>query len=128
MSLNKKEELREIARGICRDLRKNSTVHEQILWTALRAHRFLGKKFRRQHPIFHDITGKETFFVADFYCHEKKLIIELDGEIHKYNIRKDNRRTFVLNSLGIKVIRFKNEEVEKNIPGVLESISKYVAD
>jgi very-short-patch-repair endonuclease len=78
MSLNKKNELIEVAKIICRDLRKRQTKAEEIFWQAVRNRKFLGNKFLRQHPIFYDLKGKESFFIADFYCHEKKLIVELD--------------------------------------------------
>lgn len=59
MSLNRKKELIEIARVICRDLRKNSTMAENIFWEVVRNKKLNGKKFYRQHPLFYDITGKE---------------------------------------------------------------------
>jgi len=69
MSLNKKRELSEVAKFVCRELRKNSTEAENILWDALRNRKLDNKKFLRQHPLFYDITGKESFFIVDFYCH-----------------------------------------------------------
>ena len=93
MSLNNKNKLVDVAKVVCRDLRKNSTRAEKLLWKAIRNKNFEGKKFYRQYPFFHDITGKETFFVADFYCHEHRLIIELDGEYHQYRLLKDEART-----------------------------------
>jgi very-short-patch-repair endonuclease len=83
MSLNKEKELREIAKIVCRDLRKRSTKAEQIIWEVVRNHKLDTKKFYRQYPIFYDITGKEPFFIADFFCFEEKLVIELDGATHK---------------------------------------------
>ena len=74
--------------------------------------------------MFYDLTGKESFFVADFYCYEKRIIIELDGEIHKYKLQEDKNRTDILDKLGLKVIRFKNEEVEGNIDKALEKIKE----
>ena len=124
MSLNRKRELAEIAKTICRDLRKNLTEAETTLWKALRERKLLNKKFRRQHPIFYDLTGRESFFVADFYNFEEKLVVELDRVIHKYKLRKDKEKTEILNNLGLRVIRFTNEEVENNIEEVLRKISK----
>ncbi|MBU1680097.1 MAG: endonuclease domain-containing protein, partial [Bacteroidetes bacterium] len=66
--------------------------------------------------------GKESFFIVDFYCHEKKLIIELDGEMHKRQLKQDAERTEILEKLGLEVIRFKNEEVETDIKKVLQRI------
>jgi very-short-patch-repair endonuclease len=124
MSLNSRKKLVEVAKVVCRDLRKRATNPEEILWERLRNRQLLNRKFYRQYPLFYDLTGKESFFVTDFYCYEARLIIELDGEIHKYKLREDKSRTDILNMLGLKVMRFKNEEVEKNINNVLDKIIK----
>jgi len=124
MSLNNKKKLVEIAKVICRELRSNSTEAEKILWEAVRNKKVGGKKFYRQYPFFHDITGKETFFVADCYCHEAKLIIELDGKYHQYRLKEDKERTKILNHLGLRVIRFKNDEVINDLDGVIRKIKK----
>ena len=86
MSLYNKWKLSESAKILCSELRKNATPAEEIFWQKVRNKRFEGKKFRRQYPVFHDITGTETFFIADFYCPEEKLIVELDGRYHQYTI------------------------------------------
>ena len=122
MSLNKKVELRELAKSICRELRNNPTKAELILWRSLRRKKISGKKFLRQFPFFYDITGKESFFIGDFYCHAEKLIVELDGKYHKYRLKKDEERTRILNDLGLKVLRFKNEEVINDIEKVLTEL------
>jgi very-short-patch-repair endonuclease len=124
MSLNNKKKLVEIAKAICRELRTNSTEAERILWEVLRNKNLGDKKFYRQYPIYHDITGRETFFVADFYCHESKLIIELDGKYHQHRLKADKERTKVLNCLGLKVIRFRNEEVVSDLKEVINKIKK----
>lgn len=126
MSLNSKAKLVEIANVVCRDLRKNSTEAERLFWEKVRNKKFLRKKFYRQHPIFHDITGKETFFVADFYCFTVKLVIELDGKYHKYRLKKDVERTKILNHLGLNVIRFSNDEIINNLEEVLLKIKKHL--
>ena len=102
------------------DLRRRSTDAEQLLWTLLRNRQLKGKKFRRQHPIAH--------YVADFYCHECKLIVELDGHHHKNPGAKkyDQIRTTVLNDLGVTVLRFWNDEVLKDPAGVLKRISDHL--
>ena len=122
MNLNSKSKLAEIAKVVCRELRKNSTKAEKIFWESVRNKNFCSKKIYRQYPIFHDITGKETFFVADFYCYEEKLIIELDGEYHQYRLKEDKERTEILNYLGLRVIRFSNDEVINNLTEVLNKI------
>ncbi len=125
MSLNKKSELTEIAKFTCRELRNNPTKAEGILWKSLRRKKICGKKFQRQYPFFHDITGKETFFVGDFYCHEEKIIVELDGKYHEYRIKEDEERTKILNYLGLRVIRFNNDEVINKLDYVLSEIKKH---
>ncbi len=124
MSLNRNNKLIEVAKVVCRELRRNETEAEKVLWEAIRNNNLFGTKFYRQHPIFHDITGKETFFVADFYCFTKKLIIELDGKYHKYRLIEDKHRTDILNSLGLNVIRFSNDEVINNLGRVINKIKK----
>jgi very-short-patch-repair endonuclease len=124
MSLNNKRKLVEVAKVVCRDLRKNSTEAEKVLWEAVRAKKFDGKKFYRQHPIFYDISGKETFFVADFYCYEEKLIVELDGKYHRYRLMEDKERTKILNYLGLSVIRFNNDEVLNDLDKILSKIKQ----
>ena len=125
MSLNRKKELRKVAKIVCRDLRKNSTMAEKIFWEAVRNKKLNGKKFYRQHPLFYDITGKESFFVADFYCHQEKLTVELDGRYHEYKLNVDTERTEILNNLGLKVLRFKNEDVINNLNDVLTKVKNH---
>jgi very-short-patch-repair endonuclease len=101
-----------------RELRQSSTKAEKILWEYLRNRKLDGIKFRRQHPI--------DKFIADFYCHEKKLVVELDGAVHddKVCAQYDEARTYELEGSGIRVIRFRNNEVENNIEFVLGEIKK----
>lgn len=101
-------------------LRRAETKAEKILWKLLRNRQLNRKKFRRQHPI--------AQFVLDFYCHECKLDVELDGYFHldKENQEYDRWRTSCLNDLGIRVIRFFNNEVIQNPEAVLRIISKYL--
>ena len=128
MSISKRKVLTEIAKIVCRDLRRNSTSAEELLWEAIRNRKLDDKKFLRQHPLFYDITGKESFFIADFYCHEEKLIIELDGVYHKYRLKGDNERTKILEFLGMKVMRFKNEEIMTNLESVLSKIRNHFSE
>ncbi len=126
MSLNNKAKLVEIAKVVCRELRKKSTKAERIFWEKVRNKQFQGKKFYRQYPICYDLTGKETFFVADFFCYTDKLIIELDGKYHKYRLKEDEERTMILNYLGLKVIRFTNDEIINDIENVLLKLKKHL--
>ena len=124
MSLTKNTKLILVAKQACRELRKRSTSAEQLFWEKVRDRRFLDLKFYRQHPLFVDVSGRETFFIADFYCHERKLVIELDGKIHDYNKQHDKARTEIVNSLGVSVVRFKNQEIEHDVKKVLEKLKK----
>ena len=103
-----------------RELRNRTTEAEQKLWSLLRNRQLKGKKFRRQHAIAN--------YVADFYCNESKLVIELDGKFHTKAETKeyDKSRTNLLNELGITILRFWNDEVIKDPGKVLEKISEYL--
>lgn len=105
-----------------RDLRKRQTPAEAKLWQALRNRKLCGKKFLRQQPIIFELDGNRRFFVADFYCHEAKLVIEVDGGIHETQKEYDKLRTHIINTLGIRVIRFKNEEVIHSLKDTLAKI------
>jgi len=122
MSLTNDPRLRQIAKQICRDLRKNQTKAELTFWNAVRKRKILGYKFYRQYPLFFDYKGKETFFVADFFCFEKRLVIDLDGKIHNYQLGRDKLREHLINMLGIEVVRYRNDEIENNLDMVLEKL------
>ncbi len=100
-----------------KDLRKDTTLQEYKLWYFLKG-KNLGVKFRRQHGI-----GP---YIADFYCKEKNLIIELDGSQHQENKEYDRERDNYIKTLGIKVLRFWNNEVDTNIEGVLMKIKEEI--
>jgi len=97
------------------DLRKNMTAAEKLLWERIRVGK-LGYKFRRQHPMLQ--------FIADFYCHEKLLVIEVDGEIHNIDTNRehDEGRDFEMQQYDIKVLRFTNNEIFKDIERVIDTI------
>ncbi len=100
--------------GVARKLlRRDFTPEEKILWFQLR-NSSLGYRFRRQHSIGN--------FVADFFCPEKRLIIEIDGGQHLDNKEGDKERTEYFESLGIKVIRFWNSEVKNDLDRVMIKI------
>ena len=122
MSLNKKSQLSAVAIKLCRDLRKRATPAEKIIWNALRNRKFMGKKFNRQFPIYYDLLGRESFYIADFYCHEEKLVIEIDGGYHERQKELDKHRTEIINMYGIRVIRFRNEEIEKDLEKVMKKL------
>lgn len=87
-----------------------------MLWQRLRARKINGLKFLRQYPVVYQSINHQLFyFIADFYCAEKKLVIELDGKIHEQTKEYDENRDFILNEMKLNVVRFKNEEIEKVI-------------
>jgi very-short-patch-repair endonuclease len=94
--------------------RHDATFPERLLWGKLRAGRLVGLKFRRQHPI-----GP---FVADFYCDEMKLVIELDGDSHSGRAMADHERTDYLHGCGLRVVRFGNDDILRDLDAVLTAI------
>jgi len=99
-------------------MRKNPTEAEKAMWEILRKFRKSGYPFRRQHPI--------EFYIADFYCHKLRLVIEVDGEIHSERDIQihDEGRTGEMERFGIRVIRFTNDQILNNSASVLEQIRK----
>ena len=102
-------------------LRKNMTIAEKIIWERVCKNQ-LGVRIRRQHPVWK--------YIADYYCHELKLIIELDGEIHllKENKEYDIGRAIFLNEFGIEIIRFTNDQVINETDFVIEAIEKKISE
>ena len=100
-------------------LRNNQTLSERKLWNYINKKQ-LGFKFRRQHPI--------STFIADFYCHELKLVIEVDGAYHldKEQNENDRLRTKEIEEFGIKVVRFTNDQVINQINFVINSLKKKI--
>lgn len=105
-----------------KELRANETEAEKLLWYHLSTSFPKGYRFKRQHPVL--------FFVADFYCHKAKLIIEIDGGYHKIpqQFEYDKARDIELNALGLKVLRFTNEDIFKKLELVLEIILKEIQE
>jgi very-short-patch-repair endonuclease len=100
----------EIVDNVVRELRQNQTPNEMVIWQMLRNRRFLGYKFLRQHALWFQYNGATRFFVADFYCAVLKLVIEVDGGIHEKQRDHDELRTFIINRMGVRVVRIANEE------------------
>ena len=96
-----------------KELRRNMTLAEKILWQELRANK-LGVHFRRQQVI--------AGFIVDFYCHKAALVIEVDGDIHDLQQEEDARREKVLSEMGLRVVRFRNEEVERGLSAVVGNV------
>ncbi len=109
MSLHDKASLRQFRR----ELRKNLTPQEAKLWKHIRFCRS-GFKFRRQHSIGN--------FIVDFYCAEKRLIIEVDGGVHLESKENDAARDEYLQNLNYKVVRFWNSEIESDLDRVIKDI------
>lgn len=109
-------------KGLRRSLRSNLTDAERILWGKLRGKNVFGFKFRRQFGI--------DDYIVDFYCPELKLAIEVDGDTHFIgNAPEDDKvRQKRIESYGIKFLRVTNNDVYKNLDGVLITLGKFVQD
>jgi very-short-patch-repair endonuclease len=104
---------------LARELRKNSTLSEILLWEQIKE-RKLGYQFHRQVPI--------DQYIVDFYCHELMLAIEIDGSSHdnEYTVRYDKNRQLRLESLGVRFLRFEDLDIKRHIDSVLKSIEDCV--
>jgi leucyl-tRNA synthetase len=104
---------------VSRKLRRNMTNAEKVFWEYVRGRRLDNYKIVRQHPLIFNFEGRTRFFVADFFCKQRKLIIEIDGGIHNTRGQKerDTYRESLCSQLGYTTIRFSNEMVlqEKKI-------------
>ena len=107
---------------LSRELRKNMTDAEKLLWSKLRMKQLKGLMFSRQKPL-----GE---YIADFYCHQAKLVIEVDGGQHfsDDSIEYDKIRDEFIGSMGLTVLRFTNTDVLKNIDGVIEVIEENIPE
>jgi very-short-patch-repair endonuclease len=105
---------------IVRELRKRQTSAERVMWQLLRNRQMLGFKFRRQHQ-FGD-------YIADFYCHEARLVIECDGSVHNPNEQwhHDQNRDVYMIGQGLRILRFANEQILDDTQRVLEKIATYL--
>jgi very-short-patch-repair endonuclease len=103
-----------------RVLRNNMTRAEIILWSRLREKKINGYKFRRQQPVF--------YYIVDFYCHELKFIIEVDGEIHSLpeKTNYDSKRDKILKINGYHIIRLTNLEIETELDSTINKIILYI--
>ena len=99
-----------------KELRREMNQEEKILWQHLRANQLNNLHFRRQQII--------DGFIADFYCHAARLVIEVDGEIHQQQAEYDAERDRVLSARGLRLLRIKNEQVRQNLDSVLARIAK----
>ena len=99
------------ASGRARALRRTQTTAESVLWRHLRNRQLNGRKWRRQQPI--------DQYVVDFFCAELRLVVEVDGDVHAFTERRDAAREAYLKGQGLQVARFTNDDVLKNLEGVL---------
>ena len=98
-----------------RELRKNPTEAEAFFWDKVRKRKFLGYKFNRQYVIpYSDELNVTKHYIVDFFCFEKKIIVEIDGEIHNKQKAYDKIRDEDLTNHGFKVIHFSNDEILQN--------------
>lgn len=105
---------------LARKLRNNSTKSEVLLWKYLKGKQMRSYDFHRQKSIGN--------YIADFFCHRLMLVIEIDGVTHDYKVTSDEKRQKFLESLGIMVLRFSDEDVKKNINGVLIEIEEWIKE
>lgn len=115
MPKRKSKPIRGVA-SVRKRAKEQATPAEKIIWEQLRDRRLLGLKFRRQHPL--------GTYIVDFYCPAHRLVVEIDGEIHRYQGVNDQNRTDQLGEKGYKVIRFWNYEVEHHLDTVLDTIAE----
>lgn len=105
---------------LARELRKNSTLSEVILWNQLKARKIDGYQFMRQKPI--------DEYIVDFYCNKLNLVIEIDGDSHSRKAEEDQIRQRKLESLGLSFLRFYDSDVKKNLDGVLTVIRNWIRE
>ncbi len=103
---------------LARELRKHGTLAEVLLWKRIRVRQIKGYEFHRQVPI--------DKFIVDFYCHELRLAIEIDGNSHMYKVEEDQKRQIRLEKLGVHFLRFSETEVRKHIEDVLNTIEAWI--
>jgi len=96
-----------------KELRREMTPAEKLLWQEVRAKK-LGVRFRRQQVI--------QGFIVDFYCHQAALVVEVDGDVHDLQKEEDERREKVLSEMGLKIVRFRNDEVMRGLSAVVGKI------
>ena len=107
-------------KNLARDLRKNSTLSEVLLWNQLKSRQIRGYRFLRQKPI--------DDFIVDFFCPDLMLAIEIDGQSHDQRLPEDIARQKRIESLGIVFLRFLDIDVKINMEGVIERIRTFIEE
>jgi len=100
--------------GYAKELRITQTPAESRLWSRIRDRQLNGRKWRRQQVIDN--------YIVDFYCPELRLVVEVDGDVHVFQEERDKMRQAYLENLGLRVIRFTNNDVMDNLEGVLTAL------
>ena len=101
-----------------KELRREMTPAEKLLWKEVRANK-LGVRFRRQQVI--------QGFIVDFYCHQAGLVVEVDGDVHDLQKEEDERREKVLSEMGLRIVRFGNDEVVSRLSAVVGKIREVIS-
>ena len=101
-------------------LRKQSTLAEILLWNELKGKKLLGCDFHRQKPVGN--------YIVDFFCPRLMLAIEIDGASHTDRIEQDEKRQRKLESLGIRFLRFRDDEIKQDLGGVLAAIRDWIQE
>ncbi len=107
-------------KALSRELRKSRNLSEALLWNELKARKMKGYQFMRQKPIDN--------FIVDFFCSRLKLVIEIDGESHNEKLEEDKLRQEKLVFLGLRVLRFQDSAVKKDIINVLRAIELFIEE
>ena len=122
--------VRILANQLARELRQKQTETEEMFWEMVRNKRCANIKFYRQYPIVFAYEREEQyrFFIADFFCREARLVVEIDGGVHETQKEYDMYRTYLMNQMQIKVLRFSNKEIREHPVIVLEQVKKALCD
>ncbi len=117
--VNKYRNIPKYVTELSRKKRSNPTKCEEMVWNVLRNNQVCGLKFRRQFPI--------DRYIVDFYNHDYRLIVEIDGESHNDKQKYDKNRNDYLVASGYTVIRFANEQVEENVEFIIRSLHDWIS-
>jgi very-short-patch-repair endonuclease len=106
----------QVEKPLARAMRREPTAAERAMWERLRHRQVAGMRFLRQRVI--------DRFIVDFFCSEHRLVIEVDGEVHRNRVERDSERTRALEMLGLTVLRFDNAEVLDDIDTVIQRVAE----
>lgn len=109
---------------LARQLRRAQTPAEKVFWDKVRRKNINGIKFLRQHPLWLSVDGQRRYFIADFYCPQSKLVIEIDGPIHCLQEDYDSYRTQLLELKELRVLRFSNDEILHSLDDCIRTLKR----